>query len=59
MISDHLYLNHFALLQNIFVVLILIWLESVEVEDEGVEYADFDWFQQKCSLDHLCHNFDS
>ena len=37
----------------------MIWLDSDEVEDEDVEDADFDWLQPKCSLDHLCQNFDS
>ena len=32
--------------------------EEDEVEDEDVDDAYFDWLQQKCSLDHLCHNFD-
>ena len=39
-----------------------MWMDSDEVEDEDLEDADFvkifDWLQQKCSLDHLCHNFD-
>ena len=37
----------------------MIWLDSDEVEDEDVEDADFDLLQPKCSLDHLCQNFDS